>query len=111
MAVATPAQGIAEKVSAMIEEQELTCDDVLGYLRQMMEIRALENQIAEFLGKAVLKGASHLYAGEEAVAVGAVGALVTTIWSPAHTAATVTRTRMAINSPRHLRLSRNTTTR
>jgi pyruvate/2-oxoglutarate/acetoin dehydrogenase E1 component/TPP-dependent pyruvate/acetoin dehydrogenase alpha subunit len=75
MAVATPAQGIAEKVSAMIEEQELTRDEVLGYLRQMMEIRALENQIAEFLGKAVLKGASHLYAGEEAVAVGAVGAL------------------------------------
>ena len=56
MAVATPAQGIAEKVSAMIEEQELTRDEVLGYLRQMMEIRALENQIAEFLGKAVLKG-------------------------------------------------------
>jgi pyruvate/2-oxoglutarate/acetoin dehydrogenase E1 component/TPP-dependent pyruvate/acetoin dehydrogenase alpha subunit len=75
MSVATPAQGIAEKVSAMIEEQELTRDEVLGYLRQMMEIRALENQIAEFLGKAVLKGASHLYAGEEAVAVGAVGAL------------------------------------
>jgi 2-oxoisovalerate dehydrogenase E1 component len=75
MAVATPTQGLAEKVSAMIEEQELTRDDVLGYLRQMMEIRALENQIAEFLGKAVLKGASHLYAGEEAVAVGAVGAL------------------------------------
>jgi pyruvate/2-oxoglutarate/acetoin dehydrogenase E1 component/TPP-dependent pyruvate/acetoin dehydrogenase alpha subunit len=76
MAVAaTPAQGIAEKVSAMIEEQELSREEVLGYLRQMMEIRALENQIAEFLGKAVLKGASHLYAGEEAVAVGAVGAL------------------------------------
>ncbi|HEY3343056.1 MAG TPA: pyruvate dehydrogenase complex E1 component subunit beta [Anaerolineae bacterium] len=75
MAVATPTQGIAEKLSAMIEEQELSREDVLGYLRQMMEIRALENQIAEFLGKAVLKGASHLYAGEEAVAVGAVGAL------------------------------------
>ncbi len=75
MTVASPELGIAEKTSAMIEEQQLTRDEVLGYLRQMMEIRALENQIAEFLGKAVLKGASHLYAGEEAVAVGAVGAL------------------------------------
>jgi hypothetical protein len=41
MAVATPTLGIAEKTSAMIEEQELTREDVLGYLRQMMEIRAL----------------------------------------------------------------------
>jgi 2-oxoisovalerate dehydrogenase E1 component len=65
----------AERVSAMIEEQALTKDQVLGYLRQIMEIRALEDNIAELLTKAVLKGASHLYAGEEAVAVGAVGAL------------------------------------
>ncbi|MBN1310193.1 MAG: dehydrogenase [Anaerolineae bacterium] len=40
-----------------------------------MEIRKLENTIANLLSKAVLKGASHLYAGEEAVAVGAVAAL------------------------------------
>jgi pyruvate/2-oxoglutarate/acetoin dehydrogenase E1 component/TPP-dependent pyruvate/acetoin dehydrogenase alpha subunit len=40
-----------------------------------MEIRALENNIANLLSKAVLKGASHLYAGQEAVAVGAVAAL------------------------------------
>lgn len=78
MAVETPAMGIREKTEALIEEQELTKEEVLGYLRQMMEIRALEEQIAEFLSKAVLKGASHLYAGEEAVAVGAVGAIRTT---------------------------------
>ncbi len=64
-----------DKVSAMIEEQALTRDELLTQLRQMMEIRALENNIAELLGKAVLKGASHLYAGQEAVAVGAVAAL------------------------------------
>ncbi|MBN1123114.1 MAG: dehydrogenase E1 component subunit alpha/beta [Anaerolineae bacterium] len=40
-----------------------------------MEIRALENNISNLLGRAVLKGASHLYAGQEAVAVGAVSAL------------------------------------
>ena len=64
-----------EQVSALIEEQSLTKEQLMTYLRQMMEIRALENNIANLLGKAVLKGASHLYAGQEAVAVGAVGAL------------------------------------
>lgn len=64
-----------EIVSAMIEEQGLTKEELLGYLRQSIEIRALENNIANLLSKAVLKGASHLYAGQEAVAVGAVAAL------------------------------------
>ncbi|HEX7555795.1 MAG TPA: dehydrogenase E1 component subunit alpha/beta [Leptolinea sp.] len=64
-----------ETVSAMIEEQALTREQLMDYLRQTMEIRALENNIANLLSKAVLKGASHLYAGEEAVAVGAIGAL------------------------------------
>lgn len=64
-----------ERVSAMIEEQALSKDQLMGYLRQTMEIRALENNISNLLGRAVLKGASHLYAGSEAVAVGAVGAL------------------------------------
>ena len=64
-----------EQVSALIEEQSLTKEELMNYLRQMMEIRALENNIGNLLSKAVLKGASHLYAGQEAVAVGAVGAL------------------------------------
>ena len=65
----------ADKISAMIEEQALTKEDLMDYLRQVMEIRAFENNISILLGKAVLKGASHLYAGQEATAVGAVGAL------------------------------------
>jgi 2-oxoisovalerate dehydrogenase E1 component len=64
-----------EYVTAMIEEQGLTKEELLSYLRQVMEIRAIENNIANLLSKAVLKGASHLYAGQEAVAVGAVAAL------------------------------------
>ena len=64
-----------ERLSALIEEQALTKDELIGYLRQMTEIRAFENNIANLLNKAILKGASHLYAGQEAVAVGAVGAL------------------------------------
>lgn len=64
-----------ERISALIEEQELTKEELMTCLRQMEEIRAFEENIAELLGRAVLKGASHLYAGEEAVAVGAVSAL------------------------------------
>lgn len=64
-----------EELSALIEEQELTKEELVKYLRQMMEIRAFEDNIAELLGRAVLRGASHLYAGEEAVAVGAMAAL------------------------------------
>jgi 2-oxoisovalerate dehydrogenase E1 component len=64
-----------ERISALIEEQELTKKELLTCLRQMVEIRAFEDNIADLLSRAVLKGASHLYAGEEAVAVGAVSAL------------------------------------
>jgi 2-oxoisovalerate dehydrogenase E1 component len=64
-----------EEVSAMIEEQELTKNELMTYLRQIIEIRAFEDNIANLLNKAVLKGASHLYAGQEAVAVGAVAAI------------------------------------
>lgn len=64
-----------EQVTAVLEEQELTKEELLTYLRQLMEIRAFEDNIANLLSKAVLKGASHLYAGQEAVAVGAVAAL------------------------------------
>jgi pyruvate/2-oxoglutarate/acetoin dehydrogenase E1 component/TPP-dependent pyruvate/acetoin dehydrogenase alpha subunit len=73
--ITTKPMATMEKVSAMIEEQALTKETLLGYLRQVMEIRALENNIANLLSKAVLKGASHLYAGQEAVAVGAIAAL------------------------------------
>ena len=66
---------VAERISALVEEQALTKEDLLNSLRQIMEIRALENNIANLLSKNVLKGASHLYAGQEATAVGAVSAL------------------------------------
>ena len=59
----------------MIEEQSLTKEELMTCLRQIMEIRAFELNIANLLGKAVLRGASHLYAGQEAVAVGAISAL------------------------------------
>lgn len=44
-------------------------------LRQMMEIRAFEDKVFELLGRDIIQGASHVYAGEEAVAVGACAAI------------------------------------
>ena len=41
------------------------------HLRKMMMIRAFEEKVFELLGRDILQGASHVYAGEEAVAVGA----------------------------------------
>ncbi len=64
-----------ERISALIEEQALTKEQLMTYLRQIMEIRAFENNVNTLLGKAIIKGASHLAAGEEAVAVGTIGAL------------------------------------
>jgi len=46
-------------------------EELVGYLRKMMEIRLFEEKVMELLARNVIKGASHLYAGEEAVAVGA----------------------------------------
>jgi 2-oxoisovalerate dehydrogenase E1 component len=47
----------------------------LDLLRQMWEIRLFEDRVYDLLGRNVIKGASHLYAGEEAVAVGAISTL------------------------------------
>ena len=46
-------------------------DELRGYLKQMMQIRAFEEKVFELLARDVLKGASHVYAGQEAVAVAA----------------------------------------
>ena len=46
-----------------------------GYLKLMIRIRQFEDKVFELLARDVLKGASHVYAGEEAVAVGALDAI------------------------------------
>ncbi len=57
------------------KEFELTKAQALDLLRQMWEIRLFEETVYDLLGKNLIKGASHLYAGEEAVAVGAISTL------------------------------------
>ena len=43
--------------------------ELMAMLRRMWEIRIFEDTVYDLLGRDVIKGASHLYAGEEAVAV------------------------------------------
>lgn len=49
--------------------------ELLDYLRQMCEIRDFEDTVYKLLREGTIKGASHLYAGQEAVAVGSVSVL------------------------------------
>ncbi|MBI2447350.1 MAG: dehydrogenase, partial [Candidatus Omnitrophica bacterium] len=52
-----------------------TKEELIGYLRKMMEIRFFEEKLSELLDKGIVEGASHMYSGEEAVAVGACAAI------------------------------------
>ena len=47
----------------------------VGYLETMLKIRYFEEKVFELLGRDLIKGASHVYVGEEAVAVGACAAI------------------------------------
>ncbi len=49
-------------------------NEMIGYLKKMLEIRFFEEKVMDLLSRDVVKGASHLYVGEEAVAVGAIAA-------------------------------------
>ena len=47
----------------------------VGYLETMLKIRHFEEKVFELLARDIIKGASHVYVGEEAVAVGACAAI------------------------------------
>ncbi len=55
--------------------QELTREQALDMLRQMIEIRLFEDTMFDLLSRDIIRGASHLSAGQEAVPVGAIAAL------------------------------------
>ncbi|MDH7480735.1 MAG: pyruvate dehydrogenase complex E1 component subunit beta [Armatimonadota bacterium] len=65
-----------EKETPVVETNlGLPREQLADFLRQMYEIRFFEEKVAELLKMGIIKGASHLYAGEEAVAVGAISAI------------------------------------
>jgi len=56
-------------------EVKVSCDEARHLLKQMMQIRQFEDKIMDLLAQDIVQGGSHLYAGEEAVAVGAISAI------------------------------------
>jgi pyruvate/2-oxoglutarate/acetoin dehydrogenase E1 component/TPP-dependent pyruvate/acetoin dehydrogenase alpha subunit len=66
---ATPT--IKELVAAGV----ITLTDVKDWLKTIYEIRYFEEKVYDLLGQNVIKGASHLYAGQEAIATGAIAAI------------------------------------
>ena len=63
------------KLKEIIDEGIITPGDAADWLRTIYEIRFFEEKVFELLGTNIIKGASHLYAGEEAIAVGAIAAI------------------------------------
>ena len=63
------------KLKELIKDGLITLEHVTDWLRTIYEIRFFEEKVFELLGQNIIKGASHLYAGEEAVAVGAIAAI------------------------------------
>jgi len=59
---------------------DLTKEEARKLLKQMYEIRFFEDKIMELLAQNVIDGGSHLYAGEEAVAVGSCAAIEPEDW-------------------------------
>jgi 2-oxoisovalerate dehydrogenase E1 component len=59
----------------LITDGLITPADATDWLRTIYEIRFFEEKVFELLGQNIIKGASHLYAGEEAVATGAIASI------------------------------------
>lgn len=63
------------KTASTNREEEVGNGELVEYLRTMLKIRYFEQKVFELLSRDLIKGASHVYAGEEAVAVGACAAI------------------------------------
>ena len=58
----------APTVKELVRAGVVTLADVKDWLRTIYEIRFFEEKVYDLLGQNIIKGASHLYAGQEAVA-------------------------------------------
>jgi len=65
------------KIADLIKESTITQQIAMDWLRTIHEIRFFEDTVYDLLGQNIIKGASHLYAGEEAVATGTAAAIET----------------------------------
>jgi 2-oxoisovalerate dehydrogenase E1 component len=71
MAKSAPSKGKLAVAKKPTESKE----ELLDYLRQMREIRDFEDTVYKLLREGTIKGASHLSAGQEAVAIGSIACL------------------------------------
>ncbi len=62
-------------VKELIGSGVITLEQAKDWLRTIYEIRFFEEKVYDLLGQNIIKGASHLYAGQEAVATGAIAAM------------------------------------
>ncbi len=62
-------------IKELVATGAITLNDVKDWLRTIYEIRYFEEKVYDLLGQNVIKGASHLYAGQEAVATAAMAAI------------------------------------
>jgi pyruvate/2-oxoglutarate/acetoin dehydrogenase E1 component/TPP-dependent pyruvate/acetoin dehydrogenase alpha subunit len=62
-------------VKELIQAGTIALDQAKDWLRTIYEIRFFEEKVYDLLGQNIIKGASHLYAGQEAVATGAIAAM------------------------------------
>ena len=63
------------KIKELIGAGAITLETAKDWLRTIYEIRFFEEKVFDLLGQNIIKGASHLYAGEEAVATGSIAAI------------------------------------
>lgn len=61
--------------------KSLSSKDKIGLLREMLRIRRFEQVSLKFYNQGVMGGFLHLYIGQEAVAVGTISLMETTIMS------------------------------
>ena len=52
-----------------------TASQLTAMLRRMHEIRFFENTVQDWFSRAIVRGSTHLYQGQEAVSVGVTAAL------------------------------------
>ncbi len=63
------------KIKPLIDEGHITLEMAKDWLRTICEIRYFEEKVFDLLGENIIKGASHFYAGQEAVATGCIAAM------------------------------------
>jgi 2-oxoisovalerate dehydrogenase E1 component len=74
---ATPSPTLDREAADPLLSGRYSKEELADLLRQMCEIRDFEDKVYELVRSATIRGASHLSAGQEATAVGAIAAITT----------------------------------